>query len=93
MKGHIVLKDKEHAEKCFKYLLSLGYKRLPGTLISEYIEDAFRYYYSQRDKEYKHVFVVDNNDFIYTACNMLYDTIKKMYPIEIKYEVNCMDIK
>lgn len=92
MKGHIVLKDKEHAEKCFKYLLRLGYKRLPGTLISEYIENAFGYDYLQRDKEYKHVFVVDSNDFIYTSSDM-YDIIKKMYPIEIKYEVNCMDIE
>ena len=89
MKGHIVLKDKEHAEKCFKYLLRLGYKRLPGILISEYIENAFGYYYLQRDK---HVFVVDDDDFIYTTSSM-YDTIKKMYPIEIKYEVNCMDIE
>ena len=92
MKGHIVLKDKEHAEKCFKYLLSLGYKRLPGILISEYIENAFEYYYLQRDKEYKHVFVVDGDGFIYTTSSM-YDTIKKMYPIEIKYEVNYMDIE
>ena len=92
MKGHIVLKDKEHAEKCFKYLLKLGYERLPGTLIYEYIENAFGYYYLKRDKEYKPVFVVDSDDYIYTTSDM-YDTIKKMYPIEIKYEVKCMDIE
>ena len=87
----MVLKDKEHAEECFKYLLSLGYKRLPGVLISEYIENAFEYYYSL-NKEYKHVFIVDEDDFIYTSSSM-YDTIKKMYPTEIKYVVNSMDIE
>ena len=90
MKGHMVLKDKEHAEKCFKYLLRLGYKRLPGVSISEYIENAFEDY--SLNKEYKHVFVVDEDDFIYTSSNM-YDTIKKRFPTEIKYVVNSMDIE
>ena len=90
MKGHIVLKDKEHAEECFKYLLNLGYKKLPGVLISEYIENAFGYY--SLNKEYKHVFIVDEDDFIYTSSGM-YDTIKKRYPTEIKYVVNSMDIE
>ena len=90
MKGHIVLKDKEHAKECFKYLLSLGYKKLPGILISEYIENAFGYY--SLNKEYKHVFIVDEDDFIYTSSGM-YDTIKKRYPTEIKYVVNSMDIE
>lgn len=90
MKGHIVLKDKKHAEECFKYLLSLGYKKLPGILISEYIENAFGYY--SLNKEYKHVFIVDEDDFIYTSSSM-YDAIKKRYPTEIKYVVNSMDIE